>query len=301
MPGRLSSARIVRATRIDFHRTKYGPEILVDVAWVREMPTFLHEEPHWLAFYDIMVVTRGSGTFWLDGHRHRVHRGQVLFTTPGQVRWWDVRGLDGLCLFFPAVFLEEFFSDRDFLHRLPYFHIPAADASFSVGPAGATRLTRALSRMRDELRRWRADSAHILRARLYESLVALARDFAAARGAMPMRAPHPVMLEYRRLVATRALSEDGHSVARYAVDLAMSTSQLNRLSRRHLGASAKEVIQERLEIEARRLLLLTGRSAAQISRDLGVTDPSYFTRFFRRRTGQSPAHFRASERRRGAE
>jgi AraC-like DNA-binding protein len=217
------------------------------------------------------------------------------------VRWWDVRGLDGLCLFFPAVFLEEFFSDRDFLHRLPYFHIPAADASFSVGPAGATRLTRALSRMRDELRRWRADSAHILRARLYESLVALARDFAAARGAMPMRAPHPVMLEYRRLVATRALSEDGHSVARYAVDLAMSTSQLNRLSRRHLGASAKEVIQERLEIEARRLLLLTGRSAAQISRDLGFTDPSYFTRFFRRRTGQSPAHFRASERRRGAE
>jgi AraC family transcriptional activator of pobA len=109
------------------------------------------------------------------------------------------------------------------------------------------------------------------------------------------------MLEYRRLVATRALSEDGHSVARYAVDLAMSTSQLNRLSRRHLGASAKEVIQERLEIEARRLLLLTGRSAAQISRDLGFTDPSYFTRFFRRRTGQSPAHFRASERRRGAE
>jgi AraC family transcriptional activator of pobA len=77
--------------------------------------------------------------------------------------------------------------------------------------------------------------------------------------------------------------------------LAVSASQLTRLSRRHLGASAKEVIQQRLEIEARRLLLLTARPAAQISRDLGFTDPSYFTRFFRRRTGQSPTRFRVAE------
>ena len=53
--------------RVDFHRTKYGPEILIDIAWVHEMPTFILTTPHWLAFYDILLVTRGRGWFSLDG------------------------------------------------------------------------------------------------------------------------------------------------------------------------------------------------------------------------------------------
>ncbi len=47
--------------RIDFHRTKYGPEILIDVAWIHEMPTFLHDATHSLSFYDITLVTAGRG------------------------------------------------------------------------------------------------------------------------------------------------------------------------------------------------------------------------------------------------
>src|SRR5688500_11243279 len=88
---------------VDFHRTKYGPELLVDSAWVHDMPTFLRDErPHALSFFDIMLITRGRGWFWLDAHRYRVRAGSVLFTSPGQVRRWEVAGLDGLCVFFPA-------------------------------------------------------------------------------------------------------------------------------------------------------------------------------------------------------
>ena len=92
-------------SRIGSHRTKHGREILIDIAWIHEMPTFIHSEPHWLGFYDITLITRGTGWFWLDGHRYHVTPGQVLFTTPGQIRRWEVTGLDGICLFFPATFL----------------------------------------------------------------------------------------------------------------------------------------------------------------------------------------------------
>jgi AraC-like DNA-binding protein len=283
------------AQRVDFHRTKYGPEILIDIAWVHEMPTFIRNTPHWLAFYDILLVTRGRGWFSLDGHHMPVKPGQVFFTTPGQVRDWKVEGLDGICLFFPAAFLEEFFNDHEFLHRLPYFHIRSDSAGIRLSQARMRSLRTALSRMRTELRAFREDSAHLLRARLYETLVELARDYGRRHSTRSSRTVHRAVTNFQRLVAERARVH--HDVHGYARDLAVSPAHLRLLCRRHLGVPAKEVIQERLEVEARRLLLFTDESTERVARELGFRDPSYFARFFRRRTGASPARFRESARR----
>jgi len=293
----MPSARHV-AQRVDFHRTKYGREILIDIAWVHEMPTFLLKEPHWLAFYDILLVTRGRGWFSLDGHRMRVKPGQVFFTTPGQVRNWNVEGLDGICLFFPATFLEEFFNDQQFLQRVPYFHVRSDAAAVKLAPARMRAFRTSLSRMRSELRSYREDSPHLLRARLYETLVELGRDYARRYSTTASRSVHRAVRDFQRLVAERARSS--HDVHGYAHDLAVSPAHLRLLCRRHLGVPAKEVIQERLEVEARRLLLFTDESTERVARELGFKDPSYFARFFRRRTGASPARFRESARRTGS-
>lgn len=275
---------------VDFHLTKYGPELLVDTAWVREMPTFLRLSPHALTFYDILLVTEGQGWFWLDAHRFPVRAGQVFFTTPGQVRRWAVSGLDGICLFFPALFLEEFFHDRLFLHRLPYFHVPDVGGAMQLTPKRAARLRRRLLAMRREFNRLRPDSAHLLRARLYEVLITLAREYARIHRLTEERTPHLLTLRFRELVDRRATR--WHQVKPYARELGVSPGHLNTLAKRHLGRSAKRVVQERLATEARRLLLYSERSAAEVGYALGFKDPSYFGRFFRQLTGRSPRAFR---------
>src|SRR4051794_7296049 len=68
-----------------FHRTKYGPEILVDAAWVSDMRGFPRVDPHTLDYYEILLVTGGSGSFMLDGHRYAVKPRNVFFSSPGQV------------------------------------------------------------------------------------------------------------------------------------------------------------------------------------------------------------------------
>lgn len=279
--------------RVEFHRTKYGRHLLVDTAWVRDMPTFLLPGPHALTFYDILLVTRGRGWFWLDGHRYRVRPGEVLFTTPGEVRWWQVAGLDGLCLFFPSIFLEEFFSDPHFLLRLPFFHAAKGAASLPLGRrAGALR--RRLLGMRREILAYRSDSAHLLRARLYELLITLAREYAESHQLPAPRTPHPVAVRFHQQVI--ASDPPSHRVADHARELAVSPGHLNLLCRRFLGRSAKEIIQERLAVEARRRLLYTDETAARIGMALGFEDPSYFTRFMHRTTGLAPGRFRAESR-----
>src|SRR5262245_35578295 len=74
---------------VDFHRTKYGRELLVDAGDVSRYAQFTHGgRPHRLAFHDVLLVTRGRGSFFLDGRRHFVAPGVVLFTGPGEVRQW---------------------------------------------------------------------------------------------------------------------------------------------------------------------------------------------------------------------
>ena len=45
-------------------------------------------------------------------------------------------------------------------------------------------------------------------------------------------------------------------------------------------------------IEAQRLLTHTSQSIKEIGFQLGFEDPSYFVRFFRKHTGQTPVAFR---------
>jgi AraC-like DNA-binding protein len=56
--------------------------------------------------------------------------------------------------------------------------------------------------------------------------------------------------------------------------------------------AAKEFIDRRVMLEAKRLLIHDELSAAQIATYLGFTSATNFTKFFRRHTGSSPGAFR---------
>lgn len=78
----------------------------------------------------------------------------------------------------------------------------------------------------------------------------------------------------------------------YADQLGVTERTLSRLCRQRLGAAPLAYVQSRLLIEARRLLLYTNGTVAQIADQLGFIDPSYFARFYRRVTGRSPSEDR---------
>ena len=54
------------------------------------------------------------------------------------------------------------------------------------------------------------------------------------------------------------------------------------------------VIHERVEAEAKRLLLYSNKSSKEIADILGFEDQSSFSRFFKNMTGESPVQYRNS-------
>jgi AraC-like DNA-binding protein len=78
----------------------------------------------------------------------------------------------------------------------------------------------------------------------------------------------------------------------YAEKLNMSTRNLNLISQSVFGKSITEIIETRKLIEARNLLLNSGKSVSEIGYELGYNEKSYFTRVFRKRTGVTPTEYR---------
>lgn len=274
-----------------FAREKYGSELLVDVAPTTELDGFIADEtPHRLAFYDLTLVTRGRGHCWLDSVRLNVSPGTVLFTSPGQVRRWQVQAFEGQCLFFEDGFLSEFFSDALFLERLIFFHAHGDPAALELAAEKRGWLESRLTDMRHELHPVRADSTHLLRAALYEILVTLNRWCLDRAGLEVLRPEVGTAAAFRR--AVEAEYRNLHQVEDYARLLAVTPGHLNHLAQRHLGATAGSVIRGRIALEAKRLLLHSEARVARIGRQLGFRDASYFSRFFRREAGLSPRAYR---------
>ncbi len=82
-------------------------------------------------------------------------------------------------------------------------------------------------------------------------------------------------------------------IADYAAEIGISPTHLNRVSREVLGASALAVIERRVALEARRMLLFSTLSIKQIGAELGYEDPAYFARFMKRALGVAPGKYRS--------
>ncbi len=78
----------------------------------------------------------------------------------------------------------------------------------------------------------------------------------------------------------------------YAELLFKSPKTLSNLFAIYNQRSPQQIIQDRIVLEAKRLLKYTDRSNQEVAYDLGFEDPAYFSRFFRKNTGLSPSDFK---------
>lgn len=82
-------------------------------------------------------------------------------------------------------------------------------------------------------------------------------------------------------------------IARHAEALGSSESRLRVACERVAALSPAAMLDERAMLEARRALLYTNLSVAEVGYAIGFADPAYFSRFFTRHEGCSPREFRA--------
>ncbi|MFE0178444.1 AraC family transcriptional regulator [Streptomyces sp. NPDC059002] len=254
--------------------------------------------PHRHTFHEIVHVTGGSGHHVVDLSRFALRPPNLCVLAPGQVHHWDaVTGLEGRVVLFTDEFLLDHPGDQSVLRALgrrPWLELP---------PQAADPIAHLIDELDAEYRAGAEGFASVLRSLLH-ILVVRAVRLAAAPAARPRPEPAGIERMYGAgssrsgLVATDFMTLLGapdtcpHSVREGARRLGVSVSYLSEAVKEFTGRTPGELIRQARVREAQRLLLRTELSVRQIAERVGVGDPAYFCRFFRRETGTSPGDFR---------
>jgi AraC-like DNA-binding protein len=247
--------------------------------------------PQRVDFHHLLLVLRGSATHTVDFVAHELRPGSVLLVRPGQVQQWDLRpAFDGQLALISSEALAPSIARSDVDMRM---------LALPEWPAVSTPSRNLFKEAVADMHRLSADvrafegtdmEAAIIRHELLTLLLRLARE---VRGARPGRGTtreaeiHALFAQALEAGYTRRLA-----VLDYARHLGYCESTLSRACVAVLGRTAKAEIDARTALEARRLLVHTQATAAQIGHQLGFTEPTNFVKFFRRNVGCTPLAFR---------
>jgi AraC-like DNA-binding protein len=242
--------------------------------------------PQRLAYHLLALTTAGHGTVEVDFATQVCRPGTLLWIRPGQaVRFGGQPGMDAALVTW----------QRDLLTDAEVAGVavddPSGPARWQLAGEDEDAVINEFSQLAVDCGRHSsgAAAAALLRHQLAVLLLRIALLVADD-------APGPVNAESRTFGRFRNHLEDGHPHSRrvedYAAALGCSVRTLTRASLAVTGRTAKQIVDDRVALEARRLLACTALSVAEIGRRLGFPEPTNFGRFFHRETGTSPGLFR---------
>jgi AraC-like DNA-binding protein len=233
----------------------------------------------------LLTLTSGAMRHAVDFTSHSLQPGQWTWTRPGQVQQWG--GLDraeGTVIRFASGFLDP---DTAIGVCADDPHAPVLRAPANEDHALLRAATTQLQWEHSAERLPQDTRAQVLRHLL--AVLVLRLTSLPGPGAGPE--PSEVYLAFRDAVErdfanTRRLSD-------YAEALAYSPRTLSRATLAAVGMPAKEFIDRRVILEAKRLLACSAVPAARIGERLGFTSATNFNKFFAQRTGTTPIAFRS--------
>ncbi|HEY5895015.1 MAG TPA: helix-turn-helix domain-containing protein [Chthoniobacterales bacterium] len=239
--------------------------------------------------------------FWLDGDGahvndfevYRITAPSLVFVTPGQVhRWMNGPGMHGDFICFTQTFFDADAPPPSPLLNYTFWY-PHETAPVLAVPAHATDdVAMIFGQMEREFAGKSEGFETALRALLEVLFIRAERLFKQSAATAKPDRDSALVRQFRLALETHFSAIQ--SVADYARMLKMSPDRLSKAVHERIGQPASELIRQRMLLEAKRLLAHTDMTVSEIAYALNFSDPSYFSRFFRRETDQAPGEFRNS-------
>lgn len=242
-------------------------------------------------FHHLLTLDAGALRHTVDFTGYTLTPGAWLWVRPGQVQQWsDLGAAEGTLILFRQDYLDAATTAAARLDdpHAPVLNTPdATDAeALRLATDHLTREFHALGRLPLEIH------TGVLRHLLAVLVLRLAHLTTPVGGPAP--GPDVTYLRFRAAVErdfarTRRVED-------FARALGYSPRTLARATLATAGVGAKEFIDRRVVLEAKRLLAHSDHSAARIADRLGFPSPTHFSKYFHQRTGTTPIAFRTAVR-----
>lgn len=236
-------------------------------------------------FYSVIFLeSQQEGEMLINQDKHSELR-DILFCQGAQHVFSFVRGeaMKGFLVFFKPEFLLPYVSD--IVSKFSFFS-PTQNNLFQINSHEREEFETLFRAIRTDSNN--RDVIKALLVALLEKVKVIQNKFETIEKAIPTE--YQLVNSFKRLVSNNFIEQK--SVAFYAQQLNLTANYLNNRIKAHTGKTAKDHILERLLMEAKNMLLYTELDIAEVSFRLNFAEPSYFGKFFKKYTSQTPKDFR---------
>lgn len=271
--------------RIELVDRQYTPPIpglpveVTTVAAMRHRRGETMRRPGRVFFHVVVICTDGEGLHEVDFTPVMLQPGRVVHVRPGQVhRWRFARDYAATVVMF-----------SDATNTLRRTGWPVGPRWFDLEETEWSRTKDVLRMIRREMKLGRSIERRdrSLNGALQMLIVSLGLDLPRHQGVGNLPKPYVELLNQMEDDA-----EWSRSVKQRARRLGYSQRTLTRACLTATGRTAKEVIDDRIVLEAQRLLVDSDQSIADIAASLAFSESGNFSKFFHRATGEAPTVWR---------
>lgn len=265
---------------------------IIDIDKVFSEKKYMMTVPHRAQFYHILWIEKGKGTHYIDFNPINIEDNTILFMPQNCINMFDKNGsYKGKAIIFTDSFFSKNSHDIQFLRSSMLFSDLYDNTLLKVNSMGS-QLNFIFNLMETEYQK-EPDSAqyNILHNLLHVFLLQSERAI-KKQGFEELKpsANLDYLLLFKDLLDQNFKKEK--SVNKYAFEVNISEKQLHKATTTLLDKTPKQIIDERILLEAKRLLTHSNQSIKEIAYELGYDEPTNFIKYFRKHTESTPSEFR---------
>lgn len=250
------------------------------------------DEPHRHDYFTVLFVEQGSGEHIIDYHAYPFQNLEVHFIHPGQVHQVALsHEPQGWVITFTRDFLIKNNIPESFITNLNLFRSYGEAPPVPLDPLTFERLQRIVGEMEECLPEGLTYRTRALGALLQLFLIYCNNCCLVDMGQTDEEDPGVCILRDFKSLLEHQFG-NWHKVSDYSDKLHITSKHLSQTVKSLTGKTAKELIQDRIGLEAKRLLLHTGMSVKEVAYQLGFEEPLHFSGFFKKKVGSSPSEYR---------
>jgi AraC-like DNA-binding protein len=254
------------------------------------------KKDHSQDFFSILLFTIGKGTISINNDTYAVQPKTICLIAANQMHSFnEIKDADGVIFFFCQDFYVKEFSFIRLLNVFSYTY--QADRNYcnpcmDLSDAEFISFKSIIESVKHEYESYKRDNnSAVIICSLLNIILLKLTDLYQAKSGTVNKNDSVLIHTLSHLVDSYFVREQ--QIGFYASALNISETMLNDICNRHFNCGLKKILQNRLMQEARKLILSSELSVAEIGYKLNFEDNSYFNKVFKRQTGITPKRFRA--------
>lgn len=238
--------------------------------------------PHQHDFYTIIWSINAFGKHTIDFEEHELKPNTIYFIHPEQVHQFIASEKpSGYVIMFTKEFLMRTGTPKMFIHQLTLLKEVGTPSVFNLKGRQILEISEIIEPL---FKVYKEDSTFKTeKASAYITLLLISIFDNNPKTLIFLNNPIiDVLIDFKAKVDENYKLT--HKVVDYARELGVESPNLNDAVRKFTGISAKEFIQKKILLEAKKLAYFSDLNTKEIGQILGFDDPSHFSKFFRSQT-----------------